>query len=350
MKPAIALTLVLSLNWAAVSSAQRDDRISLWADDDRTYCGLIATPGIVSVYMFHTGSEPASALQFSAPKPECWRGATWMADVITSGFLAIGNSQTDLSIAYTGPVIGCLQPPIYLGRIDYVVSDSTPSCCVYRVAPAPTSPPAIWVADCHYQVHEVFAGSGVTINPNSSCPCHVGPPPPPPPPPPSDPTITLYADRDMASCALFDAAGVRSIHIFHTGSPSATGSQFAAPLPACWSGATWVGDHIEPPFLSLGNSQTDLSIAYAGCVEPPLYLGRIYYLSSGTSKACCEHLPRAVAGEPGVWIADCDYETHALPAGAGVMINPIGDCPCGETPVSVQETTWGRIKAMYSNR
>lgn len=342
-KPAAFLVVTLLL-CANASFAQRDDQISLWADEDRTYCGITTAPGIVSVYMFHTSSEPATAVQFSAPKPECWGGATWMGDVIAGGFLSIGNSQSDLSIAYVGPSTGCIQPPVYLGRIDYFTSGTTTPCCDYRAAPAQTSPPAIWVADCQYHLQEISAGSGVTINPNSFCPCDVGPPPP------NDPTIALFADQGRTTCALIDdTAAVRSVYVFHTGATSATASRFAARLPACWTGATWLADHVEQPFLSLGTSQTDLSVVYTGCVEPPIFIGRIDYLASGSSPNCCEYTATAVAGEIGILVADCDYESRAFPAGPGVMINPFGECPCGESPVSIRETTWGRIKAMYSD-
>jgi hypothetical protein len=34
--------------------------------------------------------------------------------------------------------------------------------------------------------------------------------------------------------------------------------------------------------------------------------------------------------------------------GATAIVNPDLSCPCESPPVAVEETTWGRVKALYS--
>jgi hypothetical protein len=341
MKRAISIAIALSI--PATEAPARDDKISLWADADRAYCAIASTPGVHSVHIFHTGSEMATASRFSAPKPACWTGATWIGDFIQPSFLALGSSQTDLSVVYQGAIGACTLPTVYIGRIDYLVSSTSPPCCDYEVLPVPTSPPGIWVVDCYFIEYQASAGSGVIVNPTVTCPCPVAPPNP------GDAGIALFADAEMSSCSLTDTdAGVKSVHMFHTGSPTTMGVQFSAPLPACWTGATWLADHIAAPFLFLGNSQTDLSIVYGTCHEPPIYLGRVDFYSTGVAGDCCEYAASAAAGTGGITVVDCNFETQLVPSTGRVVINPTPDCPCdSEPPVSVQKTTWGKIKAMY---
>ena len=70
-----AIRVALALCFSTAHASVRDDRFSLWADDEMTYCSLVSTPGVRSVYMFHTSSEMVTAVRFSAPKPACWTGA-----------------------------------------------------------------------------------------------------------------------------------------------------------------------------------------------------------------------------------------------------------------------------------
>lgn len=343
MRPQFPAALLLILAVASPSIAQEDHKISLFADADRDYCAIAATPGIHSVHIFHTGASFATASRFSVPTPECWHNATWVADHINPAYLSLGNSQTDLSVAYSSPAIGCTPTPIYVGSVDFLVSGVTPSCCEFEAQPA-ASLASIMAVDCFYQELDGSAGNTVIVNPERACPCDIVPPPPPPP------TIALFADAEMAGCELTDLSppGVRSVHMFHLGSLPATASQFAAPKPACWTGATWLGDQIEPPFLVLGTSQDDISIAYTHCLDPPIYLGRINYLGTGMDVECCVYPVVPASGYTDIVSVDCDYQTVLTEPGASVTINPTPECPCDDAPVSVEETTWGRIKAMYS--
>ena len=166
--------------------------------------------------------------------------------------------------------------------------------------------------------------------------------------------VELWADRTMSSCSISEPASpaVVEVHVFVTGSVTANAVRFRAPKPDCWVGATWLGDQLEADVLSVGNSQTDWSIAWyggaGGCTARntmPIYLGAIIYQISGQSQPCCkvEVLP---AGE--FAFVDCDYIEHDLEPGKSVVVNPNESCGCqGALTLAVQPSSWGAVKALY---
>ncbi|MDH5269322.1 MAG: hypothetical protein OEY32_05290 [Candidatus Krumholzibacteria bacterium] len=176
MRRLLPLSLALAL-LASAARAQSDARIELYSDDLSSPCSLIDTrPGPRSVFIYQTGTFVAAASEFSVRLPSCWTGAAYVGEAIDPSLLAIGNPQTDLSVAYGG----CRVPPVYIGRVDFFASGIASACCVFRAQPSPSG---LLVVDCAFETHAIVAGPGITINPDETCPCNVAPPPPPPPPP-----------------------------------------------------------------------------------------------------------------------------------------------------------------------
>ncbi|MDH4036436.1 MAG: hypothetical protein OEX18_00775 [Candidatus Krumholzibacteria bacterium] len=157
----------------------------------------------------------------------------------------------------------------------------------------------------------------------------------------------------MSECAIVDdGPGIRSVYVFHTGNASATASEFSVPLPACWTGASWVGDNVVPGFLTVGTSQTDLSIAYAGCVDLPVFIARINFSVTGKAPPCCRVLvaPPLTQSPQEIVEVSCDYQTHAVGTGLGVTVNPPTSCACDSpTTLRTEPATWGRVKAIFRN-
>lgn len=349
MKRAMLYACVL-IGAAASAAPAQDDKIELFSDQGMSSCELSYTgPGLRSVHMFHTGTQGALGGEFMAPKPACWTGATWIGDAIAPPFLTLGSTQSGIAFAFGE----CLQPPVYLGAINYLVTDAGGTCCLYSALPSPTSPAPgnLVVYDCNLtDLRLATAGSKVMVNPTVDCPnCEE----PPPPPPPATNKIELFADQAMSECELaYSGPNFYRVHMFHTGPDAAVSSQFMAPKPACWSNATWVGDTL--PFIYLGNTQSGIELGYAGCLQPPIYLGSINYIVSETGPACCPYpvLPAPTSPIPGsIIFVDCNlpYGIHPAEAGQQVMINPNSSCPeCELGPVAAHETTWGRVKALYA--
>ena len=154
--------------------------------------------------------------------------------------------------------------------------------------------------------------------------------------------IELSADVNRTSCELVDQGGFFTIYVFQTGSFQSTAVRFKAAKPACWLGATWVGD--SSTYVSLGNSQTDWSVAYGACKTLPVLVGQINYQAAGASLPCCE----AVVTAPPIEFVytDCSFAEHPLVPGQKVVINPDQSCPCN-LPLATEQSTWGRVKSLY---
>jgi hypothetical protein len=162
--------------------------------------------------------------------------------------------------------------------------------------------------------------------------------------------IVFFADEAMSICELVDdGLAIRAVHVFLLGSEPSTGAGIAAPKPACWSGATWVGDIVpvtEGGGGQYGNSQTVLSIAFGACLSPPLHVATINYFTTGVAGDCCGY--NVV---PGVtrYVACVTFdEVPAAPA-PPLIINPNETCRCGQ-PVAAEASTWGRVKSLYRPR
>jgi hypothetical protein len=158
--------------------------------------------------------------------------------------------------------------------------------------------------------------------------------------------IELWADRNMSTCSISEPVSppIVQIHVFVTGSMSVTGVRFTAPKPACWVGATWLGDAVQQG-LAAGQSQGDWSVAFGACVPTPFYIGAISYLISGQAQPCC--LVDALPSVEFVFTG-CDFGEHALGESKSVMVNPNETCGCQvATTTAVEATSWGRVKALY---
>jgi hypothetical protein len=120
----------------------------------------------------------------------------------------------------------------------------------------------------------------------------------------------------------------------------------AAP-PACfegiWLSDTWVWQSTN------GNSQSGVTVIYALCFGAPIQIHvlTINYFGYGTTPPCCVYRPTAHPHAPSgqIEVYDCDYNLLFGTAGCAV-INPDASCPCWATPT--EQSTWGKVKALYA--
>lgn len=183
-------------------------------------------------------------------------------------------------------------------------------------------------------------------------------------------SVQLYASADGPGCAIQDVRGIVEVHVVYVGADGLAGIVFGAAVPECWTGATWIADDF-PWTLKIGDTQMNdprgLSIALTadhrcngGGPNAPVYLGKIIVNATGQAGSCCEmsvvRPPATLYPElDGPHVVLCDESspyglTDELLAGAGTaMINAGPGCPCsGALPVAVEETTWGKLKSLYS--
>jgi len=132
----------------------------------------------------------------------------------------------------------------------------------------------------------------------------------------------------------------------HMNTTGALASQFAAPAPPCMTGVTWLADY--PQYLvAIGNSQQGIAIAYGVCSASPIQVLTIQYFASGLSQTCCMYpvIPSMGAPSGQIEVVDCS-ETLLWGSGLTSSVNADETCMCGA--VKVEESTWGRVKAIYA--
>lgn len=161
--------------------------------------------------------------------------------------------------------------------------------------------------------------------------------------------IELSADNAMSSCAIAgDGSGLVDVHVFLTGGGSSTGMVMGLAIPACWSGATWLGDVAAEPWLQLGDSQHTVgwNLAFGECRALPLYIGHISFAGVPSSPCCEVVVTPASPGPSGMQGAvDCTFDAYVAVPGR-VLLNATSSCPCDQ-PLASEQSTWGRVKSLY---
>jgi len=158
-------------------------------------------------------------------------------------------------------------------------------------------------------------------------------------------TIGLFNDPAGLSCNLTDTYGLKNVYVVHFSPGGASASEFSVPKPACWTNAIYLS--ISVPWEYYGDPQTGMVMPYGTCRTGTTLVITVNFFMQGTSPACCLYplLGSALAGGQ---VRSVDCSNQPLPAvGLVATINGDATCPCGN-PVSVEDTTWGRVKALYS--
>ena len=166
----IFLVLVVCSDFAA---AQHGGQLELWADELRSSCEIVeSSSGITKIHMFHMGNITAASMEhFTVPVPQCWVGATWVADELAPGLIVgMGNTQETLF----GMVIsygGCRDVPVYLGHISIATTGQSMQCCDLAVIP-PSQHPQMTTLECATPVVVWLVGArDAIVNATSECPC-----------------------------------------------------------------------------------------------------------------------------------------------------------------------------------
>ena len=159
--------------------------------------------------------------------------------------------------------------------------------------------------------------------------------------------IAIFADPGGTDCAIYDtqANKIVQVYVVHMFAPEANCAQFSVPVPECAFGLTWLSDDYVFP-INVGESPTGIALCRGVCYSSPFHILTINYWGMGTSLDCCvltvEPDPREVP--PVLIMTDCNHDIHTA-IGGSAIINPDETCPCLNVPL--EETTWGRVKAMY---
>jgi hypothetical protein len=159
-------------------------------------------------------------------------------------------------------------------------------------------------------------------------------------------SIGLFADPGATTCDVYDVPGLLLIYVVHVYTPGATGAQFRV-VCAWGANLTYLSDAVTPPYISIGNSQTGIAIAYGMCVPSPNMILTLQFFAQGLSGPCsyCQVMEDPTANPPGIYVTDCASPPNLLTAtGGDVVINPEPGCYCN---IPIEETSWGQIKSLY---
>jgi hypothetical protein len=160
-------------------------------------------------------------------------------------------------------------------------------------------------------------------------------------------SIGVFRDPGGSDCHLDDkTAGVTAIYIVHVGATGAMGSQYAAPRPSCFA-ATYLSDVNMFP-VTIGNSQTGVSIGYGTCRSGPIHLQTINFFTQALTQSCCRY---SVVAHPGaesgdIEMVDC-FETILTAGSVRAIVNGSDTCPCGGP--SKDASSWGKVKTLYTD-
>lgn len=142
--------------------------------------------------------------------------------------------------------------------------------------------------------------------------------------------VAIYADYPgFQDCFFYDTTpGTLEMYVVHTLLPEAASVRFAAPMPACMAGATFLYDQSD--YTLVGSSQTGVTVDYVTCVPLPVVAVKMVFATSGTSQWCC---PIRVLPHPGdvsgrVEVVDCSGITLHATQGNAVINGDFMDCPC----------------------
>ena len=161
--------------------------------------------------------------------------------------------------------------------------------------------------------------------------------------------IGLYPDVGASSRCVFDTEpGELSFYVVHDMMPAFSQAQylyFSAPKPACFSAVHVMDVNGPGGIITTGSSQTGVEILLLPlCVSSPGagHVMTIVYTVFGGTPTDCEYriLPD---GQGRLEAASCGPGGSFLAPRSG-LINPSNPGLC---VVATEETTWGKVKALY---
>jgi hypothetical protein len=147
--------------------------------------------------------------------------------------------------------------------------------------------------------------------------------------------IALYSDTLHTDTTLADTLpGDVKIYVVHEDRSNVSTSAFMVVASEGFTG-TWLGE--TSAFFTVGDSETGIFMSYGGCRNSPILILTITYQVFGTSSQCAYLSVEAHPVYGWIEVLNCDMD----------LLEAIGQTLTVNCTVSVEETTWGRIKSIY---
>ena len=160
-------------------------------------------------------------------------------------------------------------------------------------------------------------------------------------------SIGLYADPAGTVCNVTDAGGGEvNVYVVHKATSGAAASEWKiisdSGFAMAYLGESW-------STTAMGDTRSGVTTSYGACSPSPILLCTVTYMSYGASASCSSLQvvadPSSASGT--IEVVDCN-SNRVSASGGKLIVNPDGSCPCGQAN-NVQETDWGRIKAMFTD-
>ncbi len=163
--------------------------------------------------------------------------------------------------------------------------------------------------------------------------------------------IGVFADQGGLDCIAgpLVSGNVNSFYLIHKfNADGATAAQFKVNDTTGLFAANQL-----TPFLAIGTWNTDLSLAYGGCLIGDVALMTLNFFWFGNALLTCsatlEVAPAPTSPAPGeIALVECDFQTVTTATGGRLTVrtdDTDGGCP--GCVVAAQTTTWGGVKALY---
>jgi len=164
--------------------------------------------------------------------------------------------------------------------------------------------------------------------------------------------IGVYGDNAGGACwltGLVAPPGSNNFYVIHKFNVGSTASQFRVNDTSGLFATTQI---FPAGYLTIGTWNTDLSIAYGGCVIGDHVVATLSFLWFGAPVNCGQTLaivPAPTTPIPGeVALVDCAQPSGNLEtatAGTGYLLPGCVTGSCD--PTAAQTSTWGQIKSLY---
>jgi len=164
------------------------------------------------------------------------------------------------------------------------------------------------------------------------------------------PFIGVFQDMGGTDCNLeVPAPNLYSVYVIQKGQPGISCSLMAVNN----HDMTLAGVNVMTP-LSIGNLFTGIEFSYGVCDNDGIVLCQVnytYFLGAHPACGSVEIVDHPMAG--GILVADCTLPSPVLQFAQGGLLTVNGDsgCPdiCAWTePNAVETSSWGQIKALYT--
>jgi hypothetical protein len=168
--------------------------------------------------------------------------------------------------------------------------------------------------------------------------------------------VGWYEDQIAFDCDLDIQPGIQGIELWlvHDDIVNIDGILFKSPIPDCvdWGFATMdklINPATSLPFLTLGGADWQWSWAYQHCATGALVLAQFQGFTMSPVDCC--PFPVLPAEFFGYKCSPCGEASVDWNLGVVAYLDSYGHaaCPCETPPVANEESTWGSIKALYTD-